>query len=79
MDKDLKEFSREARQYGIAATIQVLFSVVRLMIQNLKDVKSDPTTFYGDIFCQEKGLKKFSGPGLKMTERDVNAFRLMLA
>ena len=79
LDKDLIEFSREARQFGMAGTIQVLFFVLRQMIQNLKEVKPDPTLFDGDIFCQEKELKKFSGPGLKMTERDVNTFRLVLA
>jgi len=79
LDQDLLAFSDEARQFGLAASIKVLFPIFRQMIHNLKVMQENPTSLDGHIFEQEEELKKFKGIGLKMTLRDINTFRLMLS
>lgn len=76
---DIMSFSDEARPFGIARTIKILFPILHQAINNLKLLHSDPTLLKGDIFDQEKDLEKFSDAGLKMTLRDINSLRLMLA
>jgi len=79
LNSDVVSFSNEARQFGIPATIKILLTIFRQVIQNLKVLKPNPTMLEGDIFDQEKDLKKFKDAGLRMTLRDINSFRLMLA
>ena len=79
LDSDMMSFSNEARQFGPPPTIMVLFPIFRQSIYNLRVLQLNPTLLKGDIFDQEKELKKFEGNGLMMTLRDVNSFRLMLA
>jgi hypothetical protein len=79
LNSDLISFSKEARQFGMAETIKVLLPIFRQMIHNLKVLQPIPTLLKGDIFDQEKELKKFKDAGLKMTLRDINTFRLLLA
>jgi len=79
LDSDTISFSKEALQFGIPETIRVLMPIFRQTIHNLKVFQPIPTLLKGDIFDQEKELKKFKNAGLKMTLRDINSFRLMLA
>jgi len=79
LNTDIMSFSNEAQQFGLPLTIRVLFPIIRQTIQNLKGLNSNPTLLKGDVFDQEKELKKFKDIGLKMTLRDINSFRLMLA
>eukprot|EP00531_Pseudo-nitzschia_arenysensis_P017472 CAMPEP_0116144656 /NCGR_PEP_ID=MMETSP0329-20121206/16127_1 /TAXON_ID=697910 /ORGANISM="Pseudo-nitzschia arenysensis, Strain B593" /LENGTH=1091 /DNA_ID=CAMNT_0003640111 /DNA_START=71 /DNA_END=3343 /DNA_ORIENTATION=- len=79
LDSDIMSFSNEARPFGVAATIRVLFPILRQAINNLKTLHANPTLLKGDIFDQEKDLKKFKDGGLTMTLRDINSLRLMLA
>ena len=79
LDSDIISFSKEARQFGIPETVRVLLPIFRQTIHNLKVLQPIPTLLKGDIFDQEKELKKFKDAGLKMTLRDINSFRLMLA
>lgn len=79
LDSDLSSFAKEGRQFGMPTTLKVLFPISRQTIQNLQVLQSNPTLLKGDIFDQEKELKKFKDTGLKMTLRDINSFRLMLA
>lgn len=79
LNSDLMSFFNEARQFGVPATIKVLFPIFRQTINNLKVLQLDPTLLKGEIFDQEKDLKKFKDLGLRMTLRDINSLRLMLA
>ncbi|VEU38495.1 unnamed protein product [Pseudo-nitzschia multistriata] len=79
LDLDLLSFSKNARQFRLPATFKVLFPIIRQAIQNLQELKSNPTLLKGDAFDQEKELKNFKDLGHKMTLRDINSFRLMLA
>ena len=79
LDSDIMKFSKEARPFGVAATIKVLFPIIRQAINNLKVRHPNPTLLKGEIFDQEKDLKKFKDGGLTMTLRDINSLRLMLA
>jgi predicted ATPase len=79
LDSDLASFGKESRQFGMPSTIQVLYAICRQTIRNLQTMESDPTLLKGEWFDQGKELRKFHGPGLAMTERDINTFRLMLA
>ncbi|MGK3757380.1 MAG: hypothetical protein ACI8RD_009694 [Bacillariaceae sp.] len=79
LNSDLLSFSKEAKQFGMPITMQVLFPILLQTIQNLQVLKPNPTMLLGDIFDQEKELKKFKDAGLRMTLRDINSFRLMLA
>jgi tetratricopeptide (TPR) repeat protein len=78
---DLVSFAKEAKQLGMANTVQVLYSIFRQTIHNLRTTHQleDPTLLKGEFFDQEKDLSAFNGQGLIMTKRDVNTFRLMLA
>ena len=79
LSSDLLSYSKEAKQFGMPTTMQVLFPILLQTIQNLQVLKPNPTMLLGDIFDQEQELKKFKDVGLKMTQRDINSFRLMLA
>ena len=79
LNNDLMSFYNEAQQFGLAVTVKVLFPIIRQMIHNLKVFHPNPTLLKGDVFDQEKELEKFKDNGLKMTLRDLNTFRLMLA
>jgi len=79
LNSDLLSFSKEARQFGMPATINVIFPILLQTIQNLQVLKPDPTMLLGDIFNQNQELKRFKDLGLKMTQRDLNSLRLMLA
>ena len=79
LNSDLLSFSKEARQFGMASTLKVLFPIHRQVIQKLQVLQPNSAMLKGDIFDQEQELKKFKDLGLKMTLRDINSFRLMLA
>lgn len=80
LESDLLSFSNETRQFSVAESLKVLFPIFRQTIQNLQVLQpKDQTLIKGDIFDQEKDLKRLTGAGLSMTLRDINSFRLMLA
>ena len=79
LDFDIMSFSNEARPFGVAPTIRILFPIFRQAINNLKVLYPNPTLLKGGILNQEKDLKKFKDAGLAMTLRDMNSLRLMLA
>mmetsp|Transcript_15602 Transcript_15602/g.34082 ORF Transcript_15602/g.34082 Transcript_15602/m.34082 type:complete len:1190 (-) Transcript_15602:37-3606(-) len=77
---DLVEYEKEARQFGLPPTLMAMFSIFRQFIVNLQQRGlDDPTIMTGEIMDQEKLLQRFSGNGLRMTKRDLNTFRLVLA
>jgi hypothetical protein len=79
LESDLQAFGREARQFGMPYTIQVLFLVFRQVIKNLQEPGADPTVLKGEIMDCDEELKKVEGHGATMTRRDINSCELMLA
>mmetsp|Transcript_4268 Transcript_4268/g.10675 ORF Transcript_4268/g.10675 Transcript_4268/m.10675 type:complete len:1147 (+) Transcript_4268:137-3577(+) len=79
LGSDMISFEKEARQFKMPETVQVLFRIIRQAILNLQARQKNICLLKGEAFDQEKELERFSGQGLTMTERDTNTFRLMLA
>jgi hypothetical protein len=55
------------------------FLIFEQTILNLQEPAANPLILEGEIMDEHEELNKLEGKGLKKTERDMNAVRLMLA
>jgi predicted ATPase len=76
---DLVAYGQEARQFNMPYTVQVVFLIVQQTILNLQTTVDHPTVLKGDAMDQDEVLDKLEGNGRKMTKRDIDSFRLILA
>ena len=76
---DLVAFGQEARQFGMATTVQVVFQILRQTILNIQTEVENPTLLKGEVMDQEEVLGRMEGRDRWMTLRDISTFRLMLS
>jgi hypothetical protein len=80
LEPDLVAFGQEARQFGMASSVQLVFQILRQTILNLQVTKVDnPTLLKGEVMDQEEVLGRMEGRDRWMTLRDISTFRLMLS
>jgi hypothetical protein len=79
LEPDLVAFGQEARQFGMASSVQVVFQILRQTILNLQTEVENPTVLKGEVMDQEEVLGQMEGRGRWMTLRDISTFRLMLS
>jgi predicted ATPase len=77
---DLLSYGREAKTFKLPYPMQVLFKIWQQAMLHLQtEGCENPTILVGDAMDQEEELTKVQGGGKKMTLRDINTIRLMLA
>jgi hypothetical protein len=79
LEPDLVAFGQEARQFGMATSVQVIFQILRQTILNLQTEVENPTLLKGEVMDQEEVLGRMEGRDRWMTLRDISTFRLMLS
>jgi predicted ATPase len=80
LEPDLVAFGQEARQFGMASSVQLVFQILRQTIMNLQETEvENPTLLKGEVMDQEEVLGRMEGRDRWMTLRDISTFRLMLS
>ncbi|KAL7556272.1 hypothetical protein ACA910_006337 [Epithemia clementina (nom. ined.)] len=77
---DLHDFENEAIQFNLPSTILASFKIFEQFFLNLQEPpSSDPTMLKGQAMDQDEMLASFQGNAHRMTKRDIDTFRLVLA
>jgi len=79
LEEDLVAYSKDANAFGCTYTMLQWALIVRQTILNLQNSVDDPTILCGDAMDQGEELQKVEGHAHKMTLRDINTHRLLLA
>ena len=79
LQADLKQYKKEVVQFNLPETILAVFNIFEQFILNLQDPGSDPTLLKGEAMDQDEMLASFHGNAHRMTKRDIDSFRIMLA
>ncbi|KAL7556267.1 hypothetical protein ACA910_006332 [Epithemia clementina (nom. ined.)] len=81
LQSDLYQYEKEVVQFNLAGTIRANFQIFEQFILNLQQEppSSDPTMLKGEAMDQDKMLASFQGNAHRMTKRDIDTFRLLLA
>ncbi|KAL7556270.1 hypothetical protein ACA910_006335 [Epithemia clementina (nom. ined.)] len=80
LQSDLHDFEKEALQFNLPSTILANFKMFEQFFLNLQEPpSSDPTMLKGHAMDQDEMLASFQGNAHRMTKRDIDSFRLVLA
>ncbi|CAJ1946395.1 unnamed protein product [Cylindrotheca closterium] len=76
---DLISYGKDSQQFGSPYTVQQVILIFHQTVLNLQQTVENPTLLCGEAMDQVKELQKVQGNALKMTLRDINSHRIMLA
>ncbi|KAL7556262.1 hypothetical protein ACA910_006328 [Epithemia clementina (nom. ined.)] len=79
LQSDLYQYEKEVVQFNLPGTILANYQIFQQTFLNLQELKPDPTLLNGDAMDQDKMLASFQGNAYRMTKRDIDTFRLLLA
>jgi hypothetical protein len=80
LESDLRSFGQEARQFGRAPSLVVVFDILQQTIANLQgDAAHNPTLLTGDVMDQDEVLASMEGHVKAMTLREIRTYQLVLA